>query len=99
MFWCCSYANYCHLLVVPKSGGHSRWSTIGEQGIIIDLSHYTGVIVNARKQTATLTGGVLTGEAGQRLAEKGLFTGIPLCPFRTRLSCPFSILLYTHPVY
>ncbi|KAL3485326.1 FAD binding domain-containing protein [Aspergillus germanicus] len=62
--------------LVPKSGGHSRWSTIGEQGIIIDLSHYTGVMVDAESQTATLTGGVLVGEVGERLAEKGLFTAL-----------------------
>ncbi|KAL3443397.1 FAD binding domain-containing protein [Aspergillus insuetus] len=61
---------------VPKSGGRSRWSTIGQQGIIIDLSHYTGVTVDAENQTATLTGGVLTGEVGERLAQKGLFTAL-----------------------
>ncbi|KAI2627081.1 hypothetical protein GGS26DRAFT_151899 [Hypomontagnella submonticulosa] len=31
---------------VPASGGHSPWSTIGEDGIIIDLVLFSGVEVD-----------------------------------------------------
>ncbi|KAL2852066.1 FAD binding domain-containing protein [Aspergillus pseudoustus] len=61
---------------VPRSGGRSRWSTIGREGIILDLSHYAGVRVDAERQTATLIGGVRTKEVGRRLAESGLFTAL-----------------------
>ncbi|KAL3459522.1 FAD binding domain-containing protein [Aspergillus heterothallicus] len=61
---------------VPRSGGCSRWSTISKEGIIIDLTHYAEVQVNAENQTATLIGGVLSKEVGVRLAESGLFTAL-----------------------
>ena len=60
---------------VPKSGGHSEWSTIGKNGIVIDLSRYSGIEVDADSQTATLTGSVLSKEVAVRLAEAGMFTG------------------------
>ena len=75
---------------VPKSGGHSPWSTIGVEGIIIDLTFYTGVHVNA-DGTATIVGGILAKQVSVCLAEAGLFTGIhpfsinPLFPFRNFL--------------
>lgn len=61
---------------VPKSGGHSPWSTIGSEGIIIDLSLYSDVRVDAGARTATVIGGVLAKEVSVRLAEAGFFTGI-----------------------
>ncbi|RDW83797.1 FAD-binding oxidoreductase [Aspergillus mulundensis] len=61
---------------VPKSGGHSRWSTIGQEGIIIDLSLYADIHVNPGNSTATLIGGVLNKEVAVRLAESGLFTAL-----------------------
>ncbi|KAL4935941.1 hypothetical protein BDV06DRAFT_233829 [Aspergillus oleicola] len=61
---------------VVKSGGHSGWSTIGEEGIIIDLSHYTGVHVDVDTKTATLSGGVLSKEVAVHLAQAGLFTAL-----------------------
>jgi FAD/FMN-containing dehydrogenase len=60
---------------VTKSGGHSSWSTIGSNGIIIDLSEYSGVEVDRAGKTATLIGGVSTKQAAVALAEEGLFTG------------------------
>lgn len=60
---------------VTKSGGHSEWSTIGSNGIIIDLSQYSGVEVDKTSKTATLIGSVLSKQVGVRLAEAGLCTG------------------------
>lgn len=62
--------------LVPKSGGHSPWSTIGTEGIIIDLSLYSDVRVDAGARTATVIGSVLAKEVSVRLAEAGLFTGM-----------------------
>ncbi|KAI0122731.1 FAD-binding domain-containing protein [Daldinia grandis] len=42
---------------VPASGGHSQWSSIDQSGIIIDLSRYTGVSVDAASNLATVRGG------------------------------------------
>ncbi|RAH50028.1 FAD-binding oxidoreductase [Aspergillus brunneoviolaceus CBS 621.78] len=61
---------------VPTCGGHSAWSTIGEGGVIIDLSNYTHVSVDEAARTATLVGGVLSKQVGLRLAEAGLFTAL-----------------------
>ncbi|KAI5859276.1 FAD-binding domain-containing protein [Durotheca rogersii] len=44
---------------VPASGGHSPWSTIGKDGIIIDLSRYKGVAYDAAENVATVRGGTL----------------------------------------
>ncbi|PWY76055.1 FAD-binding domain-containing protein [Aspergillus sclerotioniger CBS 115572] len=60
---------------VPKSGGHSPWSTIGVEGIVIDLTFYTGVHVNA-DGTATVVGGILAKQVSVCLAEAGLFTAL-----------------------
>jgi FAD/FMN-containing dehydrogenase len=60
---------------VTKSGGHSLWSTIGEEGIIIDLSKYSGIKVDASGQRATLRGSILSKDVAVALAEAGLFTG------------------------
>ena len=71
---------------VTKSGGHSEWSTIGSNGIIIDLSRYSGIEVDAGVSTATLKGSVLSKEVAVRLAEAGMFTGtkIDFLGFLTR---------------
>ncbi|KAI1774484.1 FAD-binding domain-containing protein [Hypoxylon cercidicola] len=42
---------------VPASGGHSQWSSIDQKGIIIDLSRYKGVTVDAANNLATIRGG------------------------------------------
>ena len=60
---------------VAKSGGCSEWSTIGENGLVVDLTHYSAIEVDAKARTATVRGGVVQKEAAVRLAEEGLFTG------------------------
>lgn len=60
---------------VAKSGGCSEWSTIGGNGLVIDLSHYSSMEVDAKARTATIRGGVTQKEVAVRLAEEGLFTG------------------------
>jgi hypothetical protein len=64
---------------VIKSGGHSEWSTIDDNGIIIDLSRYTGIKVDSEAQTATLRGSISLKEVAVALADDGLFTGELYC--------------------
>ncbi|CAI6338931.1 unnamed protein product [Periconia digitata] len=61
---------------VTKSGGHSEWSTIDSSGIIIDLSKYSSIEVNAAEQKATLRGSILAKQVSVALAEVGLFTAL-----------------------
>ena len=61
-----------------KSGGHSEYSTIGSNGIIIDLSLYKGIEVDRTSGTATLKGSILTKDVATALAEAGYFTGTPM---------------------
>lgn len=60
---------------VPASGGHSLWSTIGQEGIIIDLSRYTGVVYNAETNEATAKGGTLMKEMQTTLHPHKRFAG------------------------
>jgi FAD/FMN-containing dehydrogenase len=60
---------------VAKSGGHSQWSTIGENGVVIDLTKFAGVDVDTVAETATLKGSVLSKDVAVALAAKGFFTG------------------------
>ncbi|OGM40774.1 monocarboxylate transporter [Aspergillus bombycis] len=60
--------------LVTTCGDHSTWSTTGVEGIIIDLSGYVDVRVDAERKAATLVGGDLSKQVGMRLAEAGLFT-------------------------
>ena len=60
---------------VAKAGGCSEWSTIGEDGFVIDLTRYSSVEVDRKAQTAIIKGGVVQKEVAVRLAEVGLFTG------------------------
>ena len=62
---------------VAASGGHSPWSTINENGFILDLGLYKDVVVEPSKNSATVKGGVLTKELQVALNKKGQFTGIP----------------------
>lgn len=61
---------------VTKSGGHSQWSTIGSEGIIVDLSLFKGIAVDSASGTATLKGSILTKDVAVALAETGLFTAL-----------------------
>ncbi|KAJ7713557.1 hypothetical protein B0H16DRAFT_1667322 [Mycena metata] len=38
---------------VPKSGGHSLWSTIGPEGFILDLSRFKNISLDKEKKTVT----------------------------------------------
>ena len=56
---------------VTKSGGCSEWSTMGGNGLVIDLTHYPAIEVDAKARPATTKGGVTQKEAAVRLAEAG----------------------------
>lgn len=60
---------------VPATGGHSTWSTT-DSGMIIDLSHYKEVVVDAGQRTVAVRGGVLMKELQLALSEKGQFTSM-----------------------
>jgi FAD/FMN-containing dehydrogenase len=47
---------------VPSSGGHSCFSSIGKDGVIIDLSRFRGVEVDVANGLATVKGGTLMKE-------------------------------------
>ena len=59
---------------VLASGGNSLWSTINE-GMVMDLSYYKGVFVDATSRTAIVRGGALMKDLQVALSEKGQFTG------------------------
>ncbi|KAI9709690.1 MAG: hypothetical protein M1820_003092 [Bogoriella megaspora] len=61
---------------VIKSGGHSEWSTIGNHGIVIDLSHYSAVNVHKAAGTVSLKGSVLSKEVAVSLAKEGMCTAL-----------------------
>ncbi|KAI0102015.1 hypothetical protein GGR51DRAFT_528291 [Nemania sp. FL0031] len=61
---------------VAKSGGHSQWSTVGEHGIVIDLSKYSAISVDANAKKATLEGSILSKDVAVALAAKGFFTAL-----------------------
>ncbi|XDG04463.1 hypothetical protein ABKA04_004078 [Annulohypoxylon sp. FPYF3050] len=61
---------------VTKSGGHSEWSTIGDNGIIIDLSKYSGIEIDAQTKKAVLKGSILSKEVAVALADAGFFTAL-----------------------
>lgn len=78
---------------VPKSGGHSAWSTIGSDGIIVDLSNYNKVIVDKSLKTVRVQAGVLNKELIGALYEEGLCVRklllFPECSTRG-LNCKFD---------
>ncbi|KAL5345640.1 hypothetical protein ACLOAV_009394 [Pseudogymnoascus australis] len=57
---------------VPKAGGHSLWSTIGAEGIVIDLSSLNAVVVDKEAGTVTLSGGAQIKDAVAPLYAAGL---------------------------
>ena len=60
---------------VIKGAGGSEWSTIKDDGFIIDLARYSSVTVDAQARTATIRGGITQKEVAVALAEERLFTG------------------------
>ncbi|KAK7743250.1 hypothetical protein SLS53_004335 [Cytospora paraplurivora] len=61
---------------VTTSGGHSNWSTIGDDGFIIDLSKYKGIEVDAQGPTARLRGSILNKAVAVHLADAGYFAAL-----------------------
>ena len=61
---------------VPATGGHSNWSTIGEDGFILDLSLYKGVVVDPSHNVATIKGGLLMKELQVALSKECRLTRI-----------------------
>ncbi|OTA67143.1 FAD-binding domain-containing protein [Hypoxylon sp. EC38] len=61
---------------VPASGGHSPWSTIGKDGIIIDLVLYKGVEVDQENNLVTVKGGTLMKELQSALHPHKQFTAV-----------------------
>ncbi|KAJ7648379.1 hypothetical protein DFH06DRAFT_575473 [Mycena polygramma] len=57
---------------VPKSGGHSLWSTIGADGFILDLTQLTNISVDKPTGRITLQSGVLTKQANEVAFQNGL---------------------------
>ncbi|KAK8092005.1 hypothetical protein PG997_002366 [Apiospora hydei] len=61
---------------VTKSGGHSEWSSIGEEGIVINVKKFSGIEVDSATQTARLKGSMLSKEVAVALAATGSFTAL-----------------------
>jgi len=59
----------------PSSGGHSCFSSIAKDGVIIDLSRFTGVEVDEAQSLATIKGGTLMKELQTVLHPYKHFTG------------------------
>ncbi|KAJ7213411.1 hypothetical protein GGX14DRAFT_550574 [Mycena pura] len=57
---------------VPKSGGHSLWSTIGAEGFIIDLARLKKISVDKPTGQITVQSGVFVKEANDAAFENGL---------------------------
>lgn len=62
---------------VPASGGHSTWSSIGSEGIVIDLSRFKGVTVDSEARRVTVYGGTLMKEFQLALHPHKQFAGMP----------------------
>ncbi|KAI1209079.1 FAD-binding domain-containing protein [Annulohypoxylon truncatum] len=61
---------------VPASGGHSPWSTIGKEGIVVDLALYKGVEVYPQRRLATVKGGTLMKDLQSVLHPHKQFTAV-----------------------
>lgn len=61
---------------VASSGGHSSYSTIKENGFVLDLSSYKDIALNLVTNTVTVRGGVLMKELQVALNNEGQFTTV-----------------------
>ncbi|KAI4116242.1 MAG: hypothetical protein LQ345_003305 [Seirophora villosa] len=68
-------ANVAGVPSVPVTGGHSLWSTI-EDGLVIDLSQYKSISVEADQHRVSVRGGVLMKELQLELSKQGQFTTV-----------------------
>lgn len=60
--------------IVLKSGGHSQWSSIGKDGVVIDLTKIHNIEIDGENKTVQITGSVLSKQVSTALAAVGLFT-------------------------
>ncbi|KAJ7817846.1 hypothetical protein B0H14DRAFT_3741148 [Mycena olivaceomarginata] len=60
---------------VPKSGGHSLWSTIGDEGFILDLSLLKRISIDTEEKMVTVESGVLIKEVNDAAFERALGNG------------------------
>ncbi|KIJ30995.1 hypothetical protein M422DRAFT_267413 [Sphaerobolus stellatus SS14] len=74
---------------VPKSGGHSLWSTIGSEGFILDLSQLQELTIDKNTNTVTLQSGVLIKQANDATWSEGLCR--PLGSANTARIIPMAI--------
>jgi FAD/FMN-containing dehydrogenase len=56
---------------VPKAGGHSLYSTIGADGVIVDLTALNAVVIDKEAGTVTISGGSQIKDALAPLFEAG----------------------------
>jgi FAD/FMN-containing dehydrogenase len=61
---------------VTKSGGHSPWSSIGQEGVVVDLAKIQEITINKSNEMVTITGSVLSKQVSVALAAEGLFTRV-----------------------
>ncbi|KAF7719263.1 FAD binding domain-containing protein [Penicillium ucsense] len=61
---------------VAATGGHSPWSSIDENGFILDMSRFKGVEVSCDHGTAKVRGGLLQRELQAALADHARFTTV-----------------------
>ncbi|KAH6652294.1 hypothetical protein BKA67DRAFT_626979, partial [Truncatella angustata] len=61
---------------VTRSGGHSEWSSIDEQGIVINLKKYSGIETDGPSKKAILRGSILSKDVAVTLAAAGSFTAL-----------------------
>lgn len=59
---------------MPKSDGMSLYSTVGKDGIVIDLSNMTRVVHYKDRGEAVLDGGITAKEVAMELAKDGFCT-------------------------
>lgn len=71
---------------VAKSAGNSEYSTIGPQGIVIDISPFSDVIVDEPHGTAILKGGITSKQVIVKLAEHGRCTSKCALPRSLRVN-------------
>lgn len=59
---------------VLATGGHSNWSTINDDGFILDLGLYKAAVPDLSTNSVTITGGLLMKELQVALSKVGQFT-------------------------
>lgn len=65
---------------VIATGGHSPWSSIGDDGVVIDMSMFKGIKVEPSSGVVRVWGGVLHKEFQVALAREGQCTSLWFLP-------------------